>query len=32
MTVLSTIKTEYMAAIETSKEALRLRGLIETFV
>jgi len=32
MAALSTTKTEYMAAIEISKEALRLRGLIETFV
>ena len=28
---LSTIETEYMAAVETSKEALWLRGLVETF-
>jgi len=28
---LSTTEVEYMAAIETSKKALWLRGLIETF-
>ena len=31
MVALSTTKAEYMATVETSKEALCLRGLVKTF-